>query len=422
MKSTSFVPVVVILIIFFLLDLYTSRGLKWLTADLQSQFVKKAVLYVHWGLFIGFTIWILVATFNTQAMTNYKNYKFFYYLFGMLLLFYLPKLVYSLFILGNDILWLVKWAYAKLNASPNIHPEATKITRSRFLNQIGIVTATVPFIGAAYGMLKGRFDFRVIEKELAFENLPKAFDGFKIVQFSDAHLGSFFENFKPVEKAIELINQQNADVVLFTGDLVNNYSEEAEDWIQYFKQIKAKHGKYSILGNHDYGEYAKWPSAAAQRANLNRLKEIHGEMGFRLLLNENEVFAKNGEEIGLLGIENWGVPPFPQYGDLNKAKVGVENQPFKILLSHDPSHWDYQVLKEHKDIDLTLSGHTHGAQFGIELGNVKWSPVKYKYPRWAGLYKEGKQFLYVNRGFGYIGFPGRVGIPPELTVIKLKRT
>lgn len=420
MKSTSIIPIVILLGILFLIDLYTQRGLKVLLADAQQEWLKKTVIYGHWMVFIVFAVWILLATFNVQALTNYKNYKYFYFLFGLSLLFYLPKMVYSAFILTDDAVWLVKWVAAKFKSAGDLHPEADKISRQKFIHQIGIATAAVPFLGAAYGMIKGRWDFRVIKKTLVFKNLPEEFNGFTIAQFSDAHLGSFFNNYKPVEKAIEMVNAQNADVVVFTGDLVNNYAEEAEDWISYFKQLKAKHGKFSILGNHDYGEYAKWPSERAKENNLNRLKAIHGEMGLKLLLNQQERITKGSASIAVLGVENWGVPPFPQYGDINQAKGNAEPAPFQVLLSHDPSHWDAEVIQKHKDIDLTLSGHTHGAQFGVELGNVKWSPVKYKYPRWAGLYQVNKQMLYVNRGFGYIGFPGRVGMPPEITVLELR--
>lgn len=420
MKSTSFVPVIILLIVLFLIDLYTQKGLKVLVADFQQDWMKKLVIFGHWGIFILFAIWILTATFNVQALTNYKNYKYFYFLFGLSLLFYLPKLVYGVFVFADDVQLAVRWLAQKFSSEKDLHPTAEAISRKKFIHQIGIATAAIPFASAAYGMIKGRWDFRVIRKQVVFENLPKEFDGFTIAQISDAHLGSFFHNFKPVEKAIELLNAQQADVIVFTGDLVNNYAEEAEDWISYFKQLKAKHGKFSILGNHDYGEYAKWPSHQAKENNLNRLKAIHGEMDFRLLLNEQQKISIGDSSISILGVENWGVPPFPQYGNIQQAKVGTETAPFKVLLSHDPSHWDAQVIKEHTDIDLTLSGHTHGAQFGVELGNVKWSPVKYKYPRWAGLYQVGKQMLYVNRGFGYIGFPGRVGMPPEITVLELK--
>lgn len=318
----------------------------------------------------------------------------------------------------DDVWWLLRKIYHLLGFS--FRSEPFRADRLNFLYRFGAVAAAVPFASAAYGMLKGRWDFRVINETVSSPKIPAEFDGFKVVQFSDAHLGSFFNNFKPVDTALKIINDLNPDVILFTGDLVNNYATEAEQWIPYFKKLKAKHGKFSVLGNHDYGGYGRYDSPNGKERNFNRLVEIHGEMDFRLLRNENVQLTKNNTSIDLLGVENWGIKPFPQLGDLNQAKAGTSKAAFKILMSHDPSHWDVKVLPQHKDIDLTLAGHTHGAQFGVELGNIKWSPVQYKYKRWGGMYVEGSQKLYVNRGFGYIGFPGRVGMPPEITCFTLK--
>lgn len=422
MRSFNIVPILILITIMFLIDLYSFKGLKLLVQDIQQEFIRKGLLYLHWIIFGGFVVWIVTASYLAPQSEGHKMYPLLYYLFGCWILFYFPKIIFSLFELTDDIIYGVRLLVDKLSVpAKDIAPEAEKISRSRFLYQTGTVVAALPFIGIAYGILKGRFDFRVIRKQLSFSNLPKEFNGYKVVQISDAHLGSFFENYKPVERAIEMVNALEPDIIVFTGDLVNNYSSEAENWIPYFQKFKAKQGKFSIVGNHDYGDYGKWPSGEEKKANFDRLKEVHKEMGFRLLMNENERLEKDGASIGILGVENWGVKPFPQYGDVTKAKEETEDVPFKILLSHDPSHWDEVVRKEHQDVDITLSGHTHGMQFGIELGNIKWSPVKYKYPRWAGLYQEGKQFLYVNRGFGYIGFPGRVGMPPEITLLELNK-
>ncbi len=423
MKGMSYLPVFIFIVFLFLIDLYTSRGLRILTENISTQWLVYGIRHGHWVLFILFSIWILIATFNAQAMTDYKNYKYFYFLFGLILLFYLPKLVFSVFLFADDVLLLGKWLVSKVTPNlDSVSGEAAPISRSRFLNQVGIITATVPFIGAAYGMIKGRFDFRVIQRDIKFPELPSDLDGFVIAQISDAHLGSFFDNQKPVERAIEMLNSLKPDILVFTGDLVNNFAAEAEDWVGLFNAITPEIPKYSILGNHDYGDYAKWPSESAKRENLERLKQIHSEMGFTLLLNSHDLIERGAARLGILGVENWGVPPFPQHGDVGLAKTGMPAVDLKVLLSHDPSHWDHQIKKEHKDIDLTLSGHTHGMQFGVELGDIKWSPVQYKYPKWAGLYEEYGKYLYVNRGFGYIGFPGRVGIPPEITVLKLTRT
>lgn len=418
MRAVSFLPILIVIGFFLIIDWYTFRGVRILTEDWNAG-LRKTFVYGHWAIFAVFAVWTLMAFLNADAMANYKNYKYYYFLFGLTILFYMPKMVLAVFQLIDDLQLAVRYAFSWV--SPGKADGGTQvISRAKFLYQTGIVLASIPFIGAAYGMLKGRFDFRVVRETLKFSNLPKAFHGLTVVQISDAHLGSFFNNSKPVERAIEIINDLEADIVVFTGDLVNNFSTEAEDWIEAFSKIKAKEGKFSILGNHDYGDYGRWKSDADKRANLERLYEIHQEMGFTLLRNEHAKLSREQEEIAILGVENWGVPPFPQKGDVNQAKRGAENAPFKLMLSHDPSHWDAVTLKEHKDIDLTLSGHTHGAQFGVELGNIKWSPVKYKYRRWGGLYQEAKQYLYVNRGFGYIGFPGRVGMPPEITLLTLE--
>jgi predicted MPP superfamily phosphohydrolase len=255
---------------------------------------------------------------------------------------------------------------------------------------------------------------------LKFPHLPSSFDGVRLLQFSDFHIGSFLNNPQKVEQAIQFINQQTADLILFTGDFVNNVSSEIDDFVQMLKQLKAPLGKFSILGNHDYGDYYPWNSYAERKHNLERLIRIQEEMGFKMLLNDSLKIKHGNDEIELVGVENWGLPPFPQYGDLEKALEKTEPDSFKILLSHDPTHWDEQVL-EKTAIDLTLSGHTHGAQFGIEIPGWRWSPVSIRYKHWGGLYREGQQILNVNTGIGFIGYPGRVGMPPEITLIELKR-
>jgi predicted MPP superfamily phosphohydrolase len=254
---------------------------------------------------------------------------------------------------------------------------------------------------------------------LVLPNLPAAFNGLKIVQLSDIHTGSFVSS-EPLEKALRMIQEQNADVIFFTGDLVNNITEEAIPYTEIFKQVKAPLGVYSTLGNHDYGDYVQWPSVEAKQKNFEDIKNLHAEFGWKLLMNEHIILKKGDAEIAVLGVENWGAAMrFPKYGDLKKAHAGTENFPVKLLLSHDPSHWDAQVRKQYPDIDLTFSGHTHGMQFGIEIPGFRWSPSKYIYKQWADLYQEGKQFLYVNRGLGFLGYPGRVGILPEITVVEL---
>lgn len=417
MKS-PFLVLFFIILYFFLVDLYLARAVKTLWVNLYGlQFARYAV-WVHWTVFAVTVAAYLFAFSGILTFNSHENYRFFYFLFGLTVLFYIPKMLFGVFMLIDDFWWLLRKIYHLLGFSSRSEP--FRADRLNFLYRLGAVTAAMPFAAAAYGMLKGRWDFRVINETVSSPKIPAEFDGFKVVQFSDAHLGSFFNNLKPVDAALKIINDLNPDVILFTGDLVNNYATEAEQWIPYFKKLKAKQGKFSVLGNHDYGGYGQYEDKNGKERNFNRLVEIHDEMDFKLLRNENVQLTKNNASIDLLGVENWGVKPFPQLGDLDRAKAGTSTTAFKILMSHDPSHWDAKVLPLHKDIDLTLSGHTHGAQFGVELGNIKWSPVQYKYKRWGGMYVEGNQKLYVNRGFGYIGFPGRVGMPPEITCFTLK--
>jgi hypothetical protein len=269
-----------------------------------------------------------------------------------------------------------------------------------------------------YGITKGKYDFKVKRVRLAFENLPEAFEGFRIVQISDIHSGSFDDR-EAVLRGIEMTNNEEADLVLFTGDLVNNDSREIIPYLEDFKKLSAPYGVYSVLGNHDYGDYKQWESVEAKQENMELLFDLQDKMGFKLLNNAHAIIKKGGDSIGIYGVENWGNPPFPQRGDLDKALSGSEDCGFKILLSHDPTHWDKKVIYHPIHIDLTLSGHTHGMQFGVEIPGFKWSPIKYIYPQWAGLYKKNRRYLYVNRGFGYLGFPGRVGIWPEITTFEL---
>lgn len=405
-----------------LVDLYSFKGIKLLIENIDTKILRYSIYFIYWLIPLLIISFLLIFRTYQPFEREPRIFKNFFLLAGIFLLFYIPKLVFIAFHLIDDIVHLAKFTISKLSSNNNISLDNASegISRAKFISQLGLILAAIPFTSILYGMIKGRFNFRIVSEVLHFPNLPAEFDNFRIVQISDIHIGSFLGHEGQVSKAIELINEQNPDLILFTGDLVNNFAEELDGWIPIFGKLKAKYGLYSILGNHDYGDYFDWKNKAEKEQNLDTLKQKHQEIGFRLLLNESETLKINNSEIALIGIENWGLPPFPQYGDLNKAMNNSENIEFKILMSHDPSHWDAEVLDK-TDIDLTLSGHTHGMQFGIEIGNIKWSPVKYKYPRWAGLYKEGKQYLYVNRGFGNIGYPGRVGMPPEITVIELKK-
>ena len=294
-------------------------------------------------------------------------------------------------------------------------------SRRKFISTIAIGLAAIPFAGLLYGMYKGRYNFRVLKYTLYFEDLPDAFDGYRISQISDVHSGSF-DNKNKIQYGVDLLKEQDSDMVVFTGDLVNNKASEMEDWKDLFSEVKARDGVFSILGNHDYGDYHNWESATAKKENLDKLKQTHAEMGWDLMLNENRFIEKNGQRIALVGVENWGAGGFKKAGDLEKAGEGVEENDFKILLSHDPSHWEQEVKKHPKKYHLTMSGHTHGMQFGIEIpGWFKWSPVQYRYKHWAGIYEEAGRYINVNRGFGFLAYPGRVGIWPEISVIELKK-
>lgn len=338
---------------------------------------------------------------------------------GLTFTLILSKIILGSIFLLTDISRGIIWIVDLIRA--NISKNSTAISlegRRGFLVKLGLGIAAIPFASFLYGITFGKYNYKVKKVTLGFPNVGKEFDGYKIIQISDVHAGSF-DSQENVLRGIQMINEQNPDLVVFTGDLVNDRAEEIDNYIEIFKQINSKDGVMSITGNHDYGDYYQWSSQEAKEENFKRLVQKHGEIGFDILMNENRKIERGDSHINVVGIENWGLPPFPQKGDLNKAVQGVDDA-FTLLLSHDPSHWDAQTLKHQKKIDLTLSGHTHGMQFGIEIPGIKWSPVKYKYPRWAGLYQQKDQYLYVNRGFGFLGLPGRVGIWPEITVIELK--
>ncbi len=332
---------------------------------------------------------------------------------------YFSKLFGVFFLLIDDGQRLVRWITKYFSKNPSTLPGEV-ITRSQFLTNAAMVATAIPFGAMAYGIISGAHDYRLKRVSLKLSNLPKEFDGIRIAQLSDIHSGSFF-NKTAVKGGVEMTLNEKPDVILFTGDLVNNESSEVKDYIDVFNKLRAPLGVYSVTGNHDYGDYKNWESKEAKKQNFNDLMEAHRLLGFDLLMNENRFITQGSEKLAIIGIENWGAGRFTKYGKLDQAYRGTEEAATKILMSHDPSHWDAEVRPGYSDIDLMLSGHTHGFQFGVELGGFKWSPVQYAYKQWAGLYKEGNQHLYVNRGFGYLGYPGRVGMPPEITIIELKR-
>lgn len=403
------------ILVLILVDIYTFKGLKDLLKNVQWASARKIFYILFWVLNLAFyVIWIYVFIGSRIPGADIP-YQFVLTGFGTFLMFFVPKLIFITFVLINDI---GHWIVGLLKSPSSTSGEM--ITRNEFLVWIGAFIAAIPLVSLGWGMLYGRFRFTVRREKLAFKNLPSDFNGLKVVQISDLHLGSFYENFEKVEAGLKMIRDLKPDLILFTGDLVNNTAKEAEPWIDVFRKLEAPLGKMSVLGNHDYGDYSAWNSPAEKVANLDRLKAIHKEMGFDLLLNENRKITRNGKSITIAGVENWGLPPFPQHGNLGAALAGTDSSEFQLLMSHDPSHFDAEVTQQ-SEVDLTLSGHTHGMQFGVELGNIKWSPVKYKYPKWAGRYQTDQQILYVNRGFGYIGYPGRVGIMPEITLFELEK-
>jgi uncharacterized protein len=332
---------------------------------------------------------------------------------------YFSKLIGIVFLLIDDLQRLIRWV-AGLFQKKNAALPGEVITRSQFLTQAAVIASAVPLGAMVYGIVSGAHDYRVRKVTVKLPNLPKAFDGLRLAQLSDIHSGSFF-NKTAVKGGVEMVLNEKPDLILFTGDLVNNESAEVKEYIDVFNKLKAPLGVYSVTGNHDYGDYKSWETPAAKQQNFKDLIEAHRLLGFDLLMNEHRMLEQGGEKLAILGIENWGAGRFSKYGKLEQAHARIDEAAVKLLLSHDPSHWDAQVRPHYADIDVAFAGHTHGFQFGVEIGGFKWSPSQYAYKQWAGLYTEGNQHLYVNRGFGYLGYPGRVGMPPEITIMELKR-
>jgi len=406
-------------VIILLIDFYVYRGVKKLTNSLARQ-TKRIIKILFWIVPFIVIIGLLIFPILRNQISPAYFQLYFHFIFGVFVLFYIPKIFFNFFNIVDDLTHGAIHLFTKKKIENNFSENGKKITRSQFLTRVGIITAGIPFLSIAYGIVWGRFNLTVRKEKIGFTNLPKNFNGLRIVQISDFHIGSFLNHLSFIEEAVDKINSLKPDLLLFTGDFVNNVSEEMDKFLPVLSKLKSKYGNYSILGNHDYGEYVHWDSEEAKEKNLDRLIKLQNNVGFKMLLNSSEKIKIDDEEISLVGIENWGLPPFPQYGDLSKALENVEDDSFKILMSHDPTHWDEQVLN-YTNIDLTLAGHTHGAQFGIEIPGWRWSPVNLRYKRWGGLYTEGSQHIYVNTGIGFIGFPGRVGMPPEITVIELER-
>jgi predicted MPP superfamily phosphohydrolase len=414
MRNSGFRWVVAILML--ILDFYVFQAVMLVSQDASST-IRTFVYLSYWTFSIAAIIMLLLLPYISYEKWPRAVRS---YVFATIVGLFFAKIIAVLFFLVDDIRRAIQWASSKLFFQ-HTHAGSTadqQISRSMLLSWIGLLSGGGLFSTLVYGF-SNKYKYDVRRLQLHFDNLPSAFKGLKIIQISDIHSGSF-TNKKAVEKGVQLLMQESPDLVLFTGDLVNERAVEMEDYVDVFNKIKAPLGVYSTLGNHDYGDYVRWDAREDKIANLDQLKNIHEQLGWRLLMNDHVVLEKNGQQICVLGIENWSAKgSFPKYGRLSQAYVGTERYPFKILMSHDPSHWEAEVIPKYPDMDLMLAGHTHGMQFGLEVPGFKWSPVQYVYKQWAGLYEHGRQKLYVNRGFGFIGYPGRVGILPEITLIEL---
>lgn len=399
--KTVIVPII-LLTLFIFSEIFCFRAARRLFSKLDSSLVS-------WGYWI-FVLLEIVFLIWVRSWDNYpRNIAV-----NILMIIFIMKLFASFTILGSDIIRFIRFLFLpKVKVS-----EEKASSRREFVGKLALGMAGIPFLSMNYGIFKTAFSFKIHREYLKFKNFPAAFNGLKIVQISDIHTGSLVNNHQ-LNKAIDLILEEKPDLILFTGDLVNNRSDEAFPFLEDFKRLKAKMGVYSVLGNHDYGDYETWNSEEEKKQNFQEMLNIHKNIGWRLLMNESLKFEKDGQEIALMGVENWGSNlHFPKYGILSKALEEAGDSPFKILLSHDPSHWDAEINNGKTDIDLMLAGHTHGFQFGVEIPGFKWSPSQYAYKQWSGLYKNKNQLLYVNRGLGCIGYMGRIGIRPEITVLE----
>ena len=405
------IRLVIFIIIFLFFDFYAFQSFRSLTKNPIAIIIYSITTLIILG-------GIVYQSVNFDRSIGISSG--FYSAFALFVLFYIPKLILVVFVFGEDIFRLFEGIYNYLISNKINSNDSFFNGRRKFISQIALGAASIPFLSILYGITKGKYNYKILKYTLFFEDLPIEFDGYKITQISDIHSGSFDNNAK-VEYGVKLINDQKSDVIMFTGDLVNSKTSEINPWKSTFSKLKAKDGVFSVLGNHDYGDYIKWPTEEAKKNNFSEMLKSQEEMGFQLLLNESRYIEKKDSRLAIIGVENWG-KGFNKKGNLKKAISNIKSNDFKILLSHDPSHWEYEVLKEKMHFQLTLSGHTHGMQFGIEIpGVIKWSPAKWRYKFWAGLYESAGQYLNVNRGFGYLAFPGRVGIWPEISVITLKK-
>ena len=416
MHQIIFLRVLLILGILLLLDIYIFYGFRTAFSSARGRTIAS---WIYWGITFSFFALVIYMSLNVSRADG-PAAPLVKWALGSFFILYIPKLVMLFFFSMEDVYRLLRAGGVGLYKLTGKASEVPYFeSRRQFISWIAGFAALIPAVSILYGVTKGKYNYKVHKQDLSFPDLPDAFHGLTITQISDLHVGSF-DDAEAVERAVKIINEQNSDLIFFTGDLVNNKAIEMEPWADVFSKLNAPMGKYSILGNHDYGDYMEWNSPHEKMENMLALYKMHDRLGFRLLRNQNTLIEKDGHQLELLGMENWG-KGFAQYGNLQKTLLGTKQNAFKILLSHDPSHWEEQVMDHSTHIHLTLAGHTHGAQFGVEIPGFRFSPVQLRYKRWAGLYKENDRYLYVNRGLGFIGFPGRVGIWPEITVITLNK-
>lgn len=413
--TARLMTIFVFTIIFLLIDYYFFQGVLVVSKN-WSPLWKNIIRYGFWIptiLCIAALLWWAVDD-PYKYSANFRNW-----IITGIVATYFSKVVGILFLLMDDLQRAVRWLISLFQKSTPTSTPGEVLSRSEFLSRTAMIAASVPLGAFAYGIISGAHDYRVRKVAIKLPNLPKAFDGLRIAQISDIHSGSFW-NKTAVKGGVEMILAEKPDVIFFTGDLVNNETPEVKPYMEVFDKLKAPLGVFSITGNHDYGDYKSWTTKEMKQRNFSDLVAAHKELGFDLLMNENRFLEQGGEKLAILGVENWGTR-FSKHGKLDEAYRGSEEAAVKLLLSHDPTHWDAQIRPTYKDIDVTFSGHTHGAQFGVNIGDFTWTPVQHVYKQWGGLYQEENQYLYVNRGFGYLGYPGRVGMPPEITVFELKR-
>lgn len=402
MRSYSFFTIMLLCLAILLVDTLAFYWLQSITKLLQSVFLQNLINIVFWIFTIGLIASIILLKIRLERMHPYRKQLLVTSFYGLAVSSFIPKLI---FVIVISILYFTNYVFSddeSLIAIPIL----------------GLFSGFLPFFVILYSVFRSLYRFKVHRIKINFDELPSNFEGLRIVHISDLHLGSFRSRYHILERAVKIINHLEPDFIFFTGDLVNNHAWELKGWQSILKELNAKTGKYAVLGNHDYGDYGNWKSEERKLANFESIKYFYKKIDFKLLLNEAVIIEKEGQKIAIVGVENWGNPPFKQYGDLKKALKSVANIPFKILLSHDPSHWNEEVT-EKTNIALTLSGHTHGMQAGINIKSKNWSPIQYKYKQWVGLYERFNQYLYVTRGLGWMGFPGRLGMRREITLIEL---